>query len=150
MTLLDAYQPERSKKPYYIIIAVLVVFLIALLIWSAVRFNPEKKVASDFFTAISAGNLQQAYKIWQPASDYSFNDFLQDWGPKGFYGPVKSFEIESAEAPPKSDNEVAVRVLVSAVVPFPKDDATRESKTRSLVIWVNRVNHSLSSPPPAY
>lgn len=146
MTLLDANQSEPSKTPRYIILGVLIVFLIVFLVWRSVRYDAEEKVASEFFSALAAGNMQQAYNLWHPAPDYSFNDFEDDWGPKGFYGPVKSFKIDSAEAPRKSITSVAVKVLVSAVSPFPKD----ESKAKTVVIWVNRANHSLSSPPPLY
>src|SRR5690348_18025276 len=81
VSLLDANQPEPSKAPRYIILGVIAVFLIAFLIWHQVRYDAEKKVASEFFSALTSGDVQQAYKIWQPAADYSFKDFQQDWGP---------------------------------------------------------------------
>lgn len=150
MSLLDANQPEPSKTPRYIILGVMIVFLAVFLSWRAVRYDAEEKVATDFFSSLAAGDLQKAYTLWKPTADYSFKDFQDDWGPSGFYGPIKSFKIESAAAPRKSDTSVAVRVLVSPYTPFPKYDDTRETKTKSIVIWVNRANHSLSLPPPTY
>lgn len=150
MSLLDANQPEPSKKPYYIIIAVLVVFLIAIFVWWSVRFDSEEKDAKAFFGAVAAGNLQQAYTLWKPSESYSFKDFQDAWGPSGYYGPVKSFEVESASAPRKSDSSVAVTVLVSPYQPFPKDGTAEANKTKSIVIWINRTSHSFSFPPPTY
>ncbi len=150
MSLLNANQPEPSKTPRYIILGVIAAFLIAFLIWHHVRYDAEKKVATEFFSALASGDVQQAYKLWQPVPDYTFKDFQQDWGPGGFMGPIKSFKVVSAEAPKKSLTSVAVRVLVSPYAPFPKDGDPRASKTRPVVIWVNRGSHSLSTPPPAY
>lgn len=150
MSLLDANQPEPSKKPYYIILGVLVVFLIALFVWWSVRFDSEEKDAKTFFSAVAAGNLQQAYTLWKPAESYTFKDFQDAWGPSGYYGPVKSFEVESASAPRKSDSSVAVTVLVSPYQPFPKDGTAEANKTKTIVVWINRTSHSFSFPPPTY
>lgn len=150
MSLLDANQPEPSKKPYYIILIVLIVFLTALFIWRGVRFRSEEKTATSFFSALASGNLQQAYKIWQPSESYSFHDFQNAWGSDGYYGPVKSFEIEATDAPHRSDSSVAVTVAISPYQPFPKSGTAEANKTKEIVIWVNRTTQSLSFPPPAY
>lgn len=150
MSLLDANQPEPSKKPYYIVITVLVVFLIVLFMWWSVRFDSEEKDATVFFSAVSAGNLQQAYTLWKPSESYSFKDFQDAWGPSGYYGPVKSFKVDSASAPRKSDSSVAVTVLVSPYQPFPKDGTAEANKTKAIVVWINRTTHSFSFPPPTY
>ena len=150
MSLLDANQPEPSKTPRYIILGVVAAFVIAFLVWHHVRYDAEKKVATEFFSALASGDVQQAYRLWQPAADYTFKDFHQDWGPNGFMGPIKSFKVESAEAPKRSLTSVAVTVLVSPFAPLPKNSDPRASKTRPVVIWINRGNYSLSTPPPAY
>lgn len=148
MTLLDANQPEPSKTPRYIALAVLIVFLFGFFIWRSVRFDAEEKVVTQFCTALTSGDEQRAYTLWQPAESYTFKDFQNAWGANGYYGPVKSFQIESANAPSKSDSSVAVTVLVSPYQPFPKSDSAEGNKTKTIVIWVNRTTHSLSFPPP--
>jgi hypothetical protein len=150
VTLLDANQPEPSKKPFVIILCVLIVFLILGGIWWFVRFNSEEKTVTAFLNALASGNMQQAYTLWQPAESYSFKDFENTWGPSGYLGPVKSFEIESASAPRRSDSSVAVTVLVSPYQPFPRADSAEANKTKTVVIWVNRTTHSLSFPPPTF
>lgn len=150
MSLLDVNQPEPSKKPYYIILIVLIVFVIAVFVWRAVRFNSEEKAATAFFSALASGNAQQAYKIWQPSESYSFHDFQNAWGPDGYLGPVKSFQIEATDAPRRSDSSVAVTALISPYQPFPKSGTAEANKTKEIVIWVNRTTKSLSFPPPTY
>lgn len=150
MSLLEASQSEPSKKPLYIILCVLVVFLIAVFVWWSIRFNTEQKTVTAFFNAVQSGNLQQAYTLWKPSESYTFKDFQDAWGPSGYYGPIKSFEIESASAPRKSDSSVAVTILVSPYQPFPKAGTAEANKTKTVVIWVNRASHSLSFPPPTF
>jgi hypothetical protein len=148
VSLFEANQPEPSKKPYYIILGVLVAFLIFASIWWFVRFDTEEKTVTAFFSALAAGNMQEAYRLWQPSESYSFQDFQNAWGPSGYLGPVKSFQVESATAPSKSDSSVAVTVLISPYQPFPKSDSAEANKTKTVVIWVNRTTKSLSFPPP--
>ena len=149
MTLLDAAnQAPPSKAPRYITSALLVVLLIGFFVWRAVRFKAEEQTVQTFLNAVVAGNLQQAYQLWQPTSSYTLKDFEDDWGLNGYYGPVKSFELESAFEPRRSSSDVAVRVLLSPYQPFPKNDTVEQNKTKSVTIWVNRTTHSLSTGPP--
>ncbi|HVB08715.1 MAG TPA: hypothetical protein VNF00_07170 [Candidatus Acidoferrales bacterium] len=148
MTLLEANQPPPSKTPRYVFLGVVVLLAIALFVWHTVRYKAEEKTVDTFFTALSAGNMQQAYQLWKAMPSYSFQDFQQDWGPDGYYGPVKSFQIDSAFAPKKS-NSIAVRVLISPYQPFPKNDPAQQNKTKEIIIWVDRNTQSLSFPPPA-
>ena len=148
MTLLEANQPPPSKTPRYVFLGVVVLLAIVLFVWRTVRYKAEEKTVDTFFTALAAGNMQQAYQLWKAMPSYSFQDFQQDWGPNGYYGPVKSFEVESATAPRKSDTDVAVTVLISPYQPFPKNDPVQRNKTKEITIWVNRKTQSLSTGPP--
>ncbi|HKV26864.1 MAG TPA: hypothetical protein VJN90_01155 [Candidatus Acidoferrales bacterium] len=148
MSLLEANQAPPSKTPRYVFIGVLVLLLIGLFVWRAVRYKAEETSVETFFSALTAGDMQHAYQLWKAMPSYSFQDFQQDWGSNGYYGPVKSFEIDSAFAPKKSSS-VAVRVLISPYQPFPKNDPAQENKTKEVIIWVDRNTHSLSFPPPS-
>src|SRR5207245_4395624 len=80
--------------------------LVTARVWYLVRFYPEKKAAEHFFNALVVGDTQLAYQIWKPqGSSYSYSDFLDDWGPSGYYGPIKSYRIESAQAPPRGGRD---------------------------------------------
>lgn len=149
MSLLDASdQAPPSRVPRYVILAVVVILLILFFVWRAVRFKAEEQTVTTFLTAVAAGNMQQAYQLWQPTSSYTLKDFEDDWGPSGYYGPVKSFEIDSSFEPRKSSSDVAVRVLLSPFASFPRNDTIEQNKTKSVTIWVNRNTHSLSTGPP--
>ncbi|HEV2617117.1 MAG TPA: hypothetical protein VGU63_10965 [Candidatus Acidoferrales bacterium] len=148
MSLLEANQAPPSQTPRYVFIGVLVLLLIGLFVWRAVRYKAEEKSVETFFNALTAGNMQQAYQLWKAMPSYSFQDFQQDWGANGYYGPVKSFQIDSTYAPKKSSS-VAVRVLISPYQPFPKSDPAQQNKTKEVIIWVDRNTQSLSFPPPS-
>ena len=51
--------------------------------------------------AVVADDSQKAYQIWHAHPGFSYQDFISFWGPKGYYSPIKSYRIESAEVPPK-------------------------------------------------
>ena len=63
-----------------------------------------------------SGDTDKAYELWKPTPSYRKDDFLADWGPSGYYGPVKSYKIMGAKAPDKSDS-IAVNVAVSPYSP---------------------------------
>ena len=74
-------------------------------------------------------------------------DFLADWGPEGYYGPVKSYEILKTCAPHGS-NTVDVSVAVSPFSPMPQPgDADKSRKTKVVSVWVVTSDKSLSFPP---
>src|SRR2546429_7474042 len=90
MTLLDPppVTPQKSRAIPFTIAAVVVAAVVML--YFAFRYYPEKKAAERFFNALVAGNTDLAYQLWKPGPSYTKRDFLADWGPEGYYGPVKS------------------------------------------------------------
>ncbi|HEV2351002.1 MAG TPA: hypothetical protein VG028_14270 [Terriglobia bacterium] len=104
MTLLDAKPPKpvtgiRKHVPLNILI--LSAFLIAL-IAGLVTFRfwniREEGAVSRFLTTVEQGNYQEAYRLWQPAASYTFDNFVHDWGEKGDYGKIRQFEILGSES----------------------------------------------------
>ncbi len=89
----------------FTIAAFAVVAIVAL--WFTFRYYPEKKATERFFDALVAGDTAKAYQLWKPGPTYAMKDFLADWGPQGYYGPVKSYKILHAKAPSGS-NAIAV------------------------------------------
>ncbi len=149
MGLFDSGNEEpKSKVRRHVISVVVFVLLVALGIWYLLRFYPEKKAAEHFFDALVAGDTQRAYQIWKPSSSYSYQDFLEDWGPSGYYGPVKSYHVEAAQAAPKEGSGVIVVVELSPFQPFPTgNDPEKNRRTKEVRIWVERKDKSLSFPP---
>lgn len=150
MGLLDAGAEEpKSKALRYVISGVALVILLGIGGWYFLRYEPEKRTVERFMQAVASGDPQQAYQIWHPHAGFSYKDFLSFWGPDGYYSPIKTFRIESAEVPPKGGSGVVVVIEISAYDPFPKPEETvKFAQNREVSLWVERSDQSLSFPPP--
>ncbi len=127
-------------------IAALVLVAIVVL-WFTFRYYPEKKAAEHFFDALVAGDTARAYQLWKPSPSYAMKDFLADWGPEGYYGPVKSYKILRASSPIGA-NAIAVRVAISPFSPMPDPSEIEKSrKTKVVSVWVLISDKSFSFPP---
>jgi hypothetical protein len=148
--ILDSGAEEpKSKALRYVISGVALAAMIAGALWYFLRFAPEKHTVERFMNAVVAGDSQQAYKIWRPNPSFTYQDFLAFWGPKGYYSPIRSFRIESAEVPPKGGSGVVVVVELSAYSPFPKpEESVKFAQNQEARLWVERSDQSLSFPPP--
>jgi hypothetical protein len=150
MGLLDAGAEEpKSKALRYGISGIVLVLLLGASAWYFLRYTPEKHTVEHFMNAVVAGDSQQAYQIWHPHESFSYKDFLSFWGPNGYYSPIKSYRIESAEVPPKGGTGVVIVVELSEYDTFPKADETLKSaRNREVQLWVERSDKSMSFPPP--
>jgi hypothetical protein len=147
MSLIDppADKPDRSRAMAFTVAALVLVAIVAL--WYTFRYYPEKKAAERFFDALVAGNTDSAYQLWKPSSSYTMKDFLADWGPQGYYGPVKSYKIIHAKAPGGS-NAISVSTEISPYSPMPDTSDTEKSrKTRVVDLWIQPSDKSFSFPP---
>ena len=150
MGLLDAGAEEpKSKALRYIISGVALVLLLGLAGWYFLRYTTEKGTVERFMRAIVSGDAQQAYQIWHPHPNFSYQDFLSFWGPNGYYSPIKSYRIESAEVPPKGGSGVVITLEISSYDPFPKPEETvKFGQNREVQLWIERSDQSMSFPPP--
>jgi hypothetical protein len=148
MGLLDGDSEEpKSKLRRYVVTGLILAIFLALGIGYLLRYYTEKKTVEQFLTALAAGNTEEAYRTWKAQASYTYQDFLQDWGPQGYYGPVKSFRVEAAEKL-KGASGVIVVVAVSPYGKFPDEkDAEKNRYTKEVRIWVERRDQSLSFPP---
>jgi len=128
---------EKKEKSHILAFTVgAVIIALAVVVWLTFRYHPEKKAATEFFDA-----------LWKPTGSYKLGDFLADWGPTGYYGPIKSYKIMDARAPKKSDS-IAVNVAISPYAPMPEsNDAEKSSKTRVVTLWISPSDKSFSFPP---
>jgi hypothetical protein len=139
-----------SKVRRYIITGIAAAVIAFLLLWywpGDLRFYKEKRTIRNFMNAVVSGNMESADEIWKPSPTYSFKDFLEDWGPNGYYGTIKSYKIGSAQGV-KNGPSAAIVVDVSPYSPFPNDDRDPKSnKTQKIVLWVDPKDESISFPP---
>jgi hypothetical protein len=151
MSLLEppADTEEKSRAMIFTMTAAFIIAIIAVWFW--LRFYPEKKAAEQFFNAVVAGDMNTAYQLWKPGpgSSYKLKDFVADWGPTGYYGPVKSYSILKAKSPDGSSTSVEVRVAISPFNPMPtaNNDPEKAQKTKVVNVWVDTKDKSFSFPP---
>jgi hypothetical protein len=74
-------------------------------------------------------------------------DFVDDWGPNGYYGPIQSFHVAKTEHL-RGGSGVEIKIRLSPYKPFPDDnDAVKQSKTKEVTLWVQFNDQSISFPP---
>src|ERR1700730_1183650 len=147
MSLLDppVEKPQKSRAMAFTVAGL--GFALALILYFAFRYYPEKRAAEHFFDALVAGDTATAYQLWKPGASYQMKDFMADWGPEGYYGPVKSYKILKVNSPVGA-NAVAVRIALSPFSPMPDiGDAEKSRKTGVLSVWVLTKDKSFSFPP---
>ncbi|HEY2460882.1 MAG TPA: hypothetical protein VGI16_08740 [Candidatus Acidoferrum sp.] len=147
MSLLEPPADTSSKSRAMIFTIVAVVLIAASGLWFAFRYYPEKLATEHLFDALVAGDTTKAYELWKAGPSYQMKDFLADWGPNGYYGPVKSYQILKENAP-HGGSGVIVEVAVSPYAPMPDSgDAEKSRKTHVVTVWVETKDKSFSFPP---
>lgn len=148
MSLLEppADIQKKSRALAFTVAACVIIAVIA--VWFVLRFYPEKKAAEEFFNAVVADDMTRAYQLWKPSPSYRMQDFVADWGPTGYYGPVKSYEIMKAKSPTGTTTSVEIRVAISPFSPMPNaNDAEKSQKTKVVTVWIDSKDKSFSFPP---
>ena len=147
MSLLEppVEKPQKSRVMLFTVAAL--ALTLAVVLWFTFRYYPEKKAAAHFFDALVAGDTNKAYELWKPSATYRLSDFTADWGPGGYYGPVKSYKIMGAKAPNKSDS-IEVNIAISPFSPMPDaSDGEKSRKTLVVPLWILPSDKSISFPP---
>lgn len=147
MSLLDppVEKPQKSRAMAFTVAGL--GFALIVILYFAFRYYPEKRAAEHFFDALVSGDTATAYQLWKPGASYELKDFMADWGPEGYYGPVKSYKILKVSSPVGA-NAIAVRVALSPFTPMPDiGDAEKSRKTKVLSVWVLTKDKSFSFPP---
>jgi len=141
--------PRWKLRRYIITVAagIILAVVLPLLLYFGLHV-PEKRAAAHFLDALAAGNMRLAYQLWKPdPARYTMNDFMTDWGPSGYYGPVKSYRVESAATASRSETTVVVTVEVSPDQPFPDNsDVDKSRRIKEVQIWVDKTSKALSFP----
>lgn len=148
MSLLEppADIQKKSRALAFTVAACVIIAIIA--VWFVLRFYPEKRAAEEFFNAVVANDMTRAYQLWKPSPSYRMQDFVADWGPTGYYGPVKSYEIMKAKSPAGTTTSVEIRVAISPFSPMPNaNDAEKSQKTKVVTVWIDSKDKSFSFPP---
>lgn len=147
MGIFDGAEEPKSKIRRYIVTGFVLALLLSLGGWYLFRFHAEKKTVETFLDTVARGDFPEAYRLWQPKPSYTYQDFLDDWGPQGYYGPIKSYRIETAQKTTGASGVIVV-VELSPDAPFPaEDDREKNQRLKEARLWVERKDQSLSFPP---
>jgi hypothetical protein len=145
------HPPSKLRRYVIRIVAVLVTIAVFVAVfpgylWYPFIYHREVGTAHRFMNAVSQGNLQRGYQLWKPSETYSFKDFAEDWGPDGYYGPVKTYKIGRPEHV-KNSSATDIEVEVSPYTPFPDSDDIKANSTKTVHLWVNFKDQSITFPP---
>ena len=149
----EEHPPHKIRRYIITGVAFVVVVTFGVGWWpgTLLRYRTERSTARRFLNTVAAGNLQDAYQIWNASPSYSFKDFLEDWGPESYYGPVRSYDIESIEEikrGPEPPSGVVVTIKLSPYRPFPSSsDTVKQSKTKEVRLWVQFKDRFVSYAP---
>jgi hypothetical protein len=118
MTLMDAKPPKppsgiRKHISALILGIVLLAIVAGLLAFKFWDIRQEHAV-SNFLNRLEQGDFQEAYRLWQPAPSYSYQDFVHDWGQQGDYGKIREFQILGSRS---EGSVVIVTVQINQVSP---------------------------------
>jgi hypothetical protein len=78
---------RRSKIVWRSIAAVALVLVVAAALYFTFRGHRHKQRVETFLELLGRQDFQAAYQLWgctaaAPCRDYSFDRFMEDWGPK--------------------------------------------------------------------
>lgn len=137
MGILDSTAEEpRSKLRRWVIGGLIFLLLMSAGVWWVFRFHKEKRVVAAFMDAVVAGEYERAYQLWKPTPAYSYRDFLEDWGEDGYYGPVRSYRISTAQRIEDASG-VTVVVSISPFSPYPEHtEKDKHEKSQEVHLWV--------------
>jgi hypothetical protein len=143
MSLLDApeYDPRRERRRRNALLVVSGIALAAVLLIFYFRNWPAEHRVSRFFDAIEHRNYETAYGLWYADPDwkqhpeahanYTFNEFLLDWGPSGEYGEIKSHEVVCSA---RAGSGIVVAVSIN-------------HRVEPRLLWVESKDKTINDPP---
>jgi hypothetical protein len=151
MGLLDAkeYDPRPAQRRNRLIATAAVIVVVAFTAWYLLRYQPEKSVMDRFFHEIEAKNFEAAYGIYnadpewkqhpQKYQNYTYNQFLLDWGPSGEYGQITAHSVECATEPKKKEFKSPTGVIVVVRI---------NNRTKTESFWVEKKSKVIGWPSP--
>ncbi|HZD31033.1 MAG TPA: hypothetical protein VE779_05155 [Candidatus Angelobacter sp.] len=155
MTLFEAqpYDPVAARKRRVRITAIAVIVLVCLILAWNFRYYPQEHLVDTFFAALQQQSYEKAYGIWnhdpewkqhpEKYANYSFPEFMKDWGPGGQWGLIKSYHVDGS-AVPKGGNGTKFDVSSSGVVVVVTVNERVADKAH---IWVEKSDKTLGFSP---
>lgn len=98
----EGYEARAKRKKIAAVIALIAVVTGGTLYLTLRNFRQKAKV-TQFIELLQKQDYSGAYHMWgctdsKPCPDYSFNKFMEDWGPKSSNAQIASFKITRSRA----------------------------------------------------
>jgi hypothetical protein len=94
-------QARRSRKLRWLIITPIVLIVLGTVLYFKFRDYPEHRRAAQFLEFLQKKDYKAAYALWgctdqKPCPQYTFDKFMEDWGPTGpFKNPEQAHIAEN-------------------------------------------------------
>ena len=136
---LDEYGVAEARRARIIKRAVLAALLLAVAagaLYFQFRNYREERQIKTFLAHLEKHEFKQAYALWgctdeKPCPDYSFEKFLEDWGPESGHTNIQAVRI--------TETQSCETGIIQALT-FGEDD--------EVWLWVARSDKMLSYAPP--
>jgi hypothetical protein len=134
---LDHYGVDEARRERFLKRAVVAVIVVAalggLLYWKFKDYREERQITA-FFELLRKQDYQAAYSMWgctqqAPCQQYSFEKFMEDWGPGNSRGDLSSVRLGGTRSCP--DGVIQTMTLGE----------------EEIWLWVGRSDHILSYAP---
>ena len=98
-----AGEEQREKLIRRLIVGAVVVAIAGGILYFFLKNFREEQQARKFFELLEKHDYKVAYAFWgctdaKPCRDYSFQNFMDDWGPKSPHADVSSFQIKKSRS----------------------------------------------------
>ena len=135
---LDQYgagEDQRNRIIFSTIGGLILVLVLGSLSWYLLEHHHQESVIKSFLNSIRNGDYKSAYQTWgctpqKPCSGYSFENFMDDWGPQKSAPDLSVLGLADSE----SCNDA---VLLTVVV----------NRNRTDSLWMDHSSDSISFAP---
>lgn len=147
MTLFNAspQNAARTRRYHFLLTGTFVIWILVTILLFVFANRPAEIRVDRFFAALEAQNFQKAFGIWNNdpmwwqhphkyvAAGYSYDRFLDDWGPSGDFGVIHGHKILYSRA--KRGNTVLMAVAING------------NKAEPTILSVGKSDHTISFSP---
>jgi hypothetical protein len=98
-----AGEEQREKLIRRLIVGAVVVAIAAGILYFFLKNFREEQQTRKFFELLEKHDYKVGYTLWgctdaKPCRDYSFQNFMDDWGPKSPHADVSLFHIQRSRS----------------------------------------------------
>jgi len=138
MDFLNQYGVRDIRRERLIRRAILIVLsvgVVAGFLYFWLKNHVQEGRVREFLVALEAGDYPAGYSFWgcrvdSPCQNYTYNDFLEDWGPSSAFGKLQSHRFVRSR-------ERGSGVEITMVL----------NENREVKLWVEKSNGVLGFSP---